>query len=255
MLFACILYSGNPSVHNIVTTCSGGYNFNKNSTVKSTLGLSSGLLLASIWQFAARRIATSNFSTLLFPCARRGLYARIVCHLKDAAHDKQLFTAVSLLLAFSLAAQSESNSSAPNSSQKETLVTTRATGPFDVKIAPLDPAFKTEANSLGPISIDKQYHGDLDATGKGEMLTGGTAIKVSGVCVAVERVAGTLHGRSGTFLLQHSGVMTRGTPHLSITVVANSGTGQLTGLTGTMNVITTDGKHSYDFSYSLPAAK
>ena len=168
---------------------------------------------------------------------------------------KQLFTAVSLLLAFSLAAQSQSNSSAPNSSQKETLVTAHATGPFDVKIAPLDPAFKTEDNSLGRMSIDKQYHGDLDATRKGEMLTGGTAIKGSGVYVAVERVAGTLHGRSGTFLLQHSGVMTRGTPHLSITVVADSGTGQLTGLTGTMNVIITDGKHSYDFSYSLPAAK
>ena len=134
-------------------------------------------------------------------------------------------------------------------------MTTRATGPFDVKIAPLDPAFKTEDNSLGPISIDKQYPGDLDATGKGEMLTGGTAIKGSGVYVAVERVAGTLHGRSGTFLLQHSGVMTRGTPHLSITVVADSGTGQLTGLTGTMNVTITDGKHSYDLSYSLPAAK
>jgi hypothetical protein len=134
-------------------------------------------------------------------------------------------------------------------------VTTRATGPFDVKIAPLDPAFKTEDNSLGRMSIDKQYQGDLDATGKGEMLTGGTAIKGSGVYVAVERVVGTLHGRSGTFLLQHSGVMTRGTPHLSITVVADSGTGQLTGLTGTMNVIITDGKHSYDFSYSFPAAK
>jgi hypothetical protein len=122
-------------------------------------------------------------------------------------------------------------------------VTTRATGPCDVKIAPLDPACKTEDNSL--VYIDKQYHGDLGVTGKGEMLTDGTAIKGSGVYVAVERVAGTLHGRSGTFLLQHSGVMTRGTPHLSITVVADSGTG--TGIT--------DGKHSYDFSYSLPAAK
>lgn len=122
-------------------------------------------------------------------------------------------------------------------------MTTRATGPCDVKIAPLDPAFKTEDNSLGRMSIDKQYHGDLGVTGKGEMLTDGTAIRGSGVYVAVEPVAGTLHGRSGTFLLQHSGVMTRGTPHLSITVVADSGTG------------ITDGKHSYDFSYSLPAAK
>lgn len=75
------------------------------------------------------------------------------------------------------------------------------------------------------------------------------------VYVAGERAAGTPHGSSGTFLLQHSGVMTRVTPHLSIAVVADSGTGQLIGLTGTMKVIITVGKHSYDFSYSLPAAK
>jgi Protein of unknown function (DUF3224) len=160
-----------------------------------------------------------------------------------------------LLLAFSLAARSQSNSSTPSWSQKETLMTAHATGPFDVKITPLDPAFKTEDNSLGRMSIDKQYHGDLDATGKGEMLTGGTSVKGSGVYVAVELVSGTLHGRTGTFLLQHSGVMTRGTPHLSITVVPDSGSGQLTGISGTMNVIITDTKHSYDFSYSLPAAK
>jgi hypothetical protein len=162
---------------------------------------------------------------------------------------------VFVFMAFSLAAQSQSNSSTPSPSQKETLMTAYAAGSFDVKITPLDPAFKTEDNSLGRMSIDKQYHGDLDATGKGEMLTGGTAVKGSGVYVAVERVSGTLNGRAGTFLLQYSDVMTQGTPHLSITVVADSGTGQLTGLTGTMNVIITDGKHSYDFSYSLPPAK
>jgi hypothetical protein len=166
----------------------------------------------------------------------------------------QFFTVLSLLLALSLAAHSQSRSSVPNSSQKEALMTAHATGPFDVKITPLDPAFKTEDNSLGRMSIDKQYHGDLDATGKGEMLTGATPVKGSAVYVAVERVSGTLQGRSGTFLLQHSGLMTQGTPHLSITVVPDSGTGQLIGLTGTMNVIITDGKHSYDFSYSFPAA-
>jgi len=134
-------------------------------------------------------------------------------------------------------------------------MTAHASGPFDVKITPLDPAFKTDDNSLGRMSIDKQYHGDLDATARGEMLTGATPVKGSAVYVAVERVSGTLHGRTGTFLLQHSGLMTQGTPHLSITVVPDSGTGQLIGLTGTMNVIIADGKHSYEFSYSLPAAK
>jgi Protein of unknown function (DUF3224) len=167
----------------------------------------------------------------------------------------QSFVVLTLLLALSISAHSLSRSPAPNPSQKETLMTAHATGPFDVKITPLDPAFKTEDNSLGRMSIDKIYHGELDATGKGEMLTGATPVKGSAVYVAVERVSGILQGRSGTFLLQHSGLMTQGTPHLSITVVPDSGTGQLVGLTGTMNVIIADGKHSYDFSYSLPAAK
>jgi len=165
------------------------------------------------------------------------------------------FAILTLLLTPFHAAHSQLHSSVPHSSQKETLMTAHATGPFDVKITPLDPAFKTEDNSLGRMSIDKQYHGDLDATGKGEMLTGATAVKGSAVYVAVERVSGTLQGRPGSFLLQHSGLMTQGTPHLSIAVVPDSGTGQLVGLTGTMNVIITDGKHSYDFSYSLPAMK
>jgi hypothetical protein len=167
----------------------------------------------------------------------------------------QFFTVLSVFFVLSLAAHSQPRSSIPNSSLKETLMSAHATGPFDVKITPLDPAFKTEDNSLGRMSIDKQYHGDLEAAGKGEMLTGATAVKGSAVYVAVERVSGTLQGRSGTFLLQHSGLMTQGTPRLSITVVPDSGTGELVGLTGTMNVIITDGKHSYDFSYSLPAAK
>jgi Protein of unknown function (DUF3224) len=167
----------------------------------------------------------------------------------------RLFTVLTLLLGLSISAHSQSRSSVSESSQKETLMTAYAAGPFDVKITPLDPAFKTEDNSLGRMSIDKQYHGDLDATGKGEMLTGATPVKGSAVYVAVEHISGTLQGRSGTFLLQHSGLMTQGTPHLSITVVPDSGTGQLVGLTGTMNVIIADGKHSYDFSYCLPAAK
>jgi hypothetical protein len=102
--------------------------------------------------------------------------------------------------------------------------------------------------------IDKQFHGDLDATSKGQMLAAGTGVKGSAGYVAIERVSGKLHGRSGTFVLQHSGTMTRGTPQLSVTVVPDSGTGELIGLSGKMAIIITDGKHSYDFEYLLAEA-
>jgi hypothetical protein len=138
---------------------------------------------------------------------------------------------------------------------KDNSMTARATGPFDVKLAPLDPANKTDDNVLGRMSIDKQFHGDLEATSKGEMLTAGTAVKGSAGYVAIERVSGTLQGRTGTFILQHNATMDRGAPHLNIIVVPDSGTGQLTGLTGAMNIIIADKKHSYDFTYSLPDSK
>lgn len=135
--------------------------------------------------------------------------------------------------------------------QKDATLTQHATGPFEVKLAPLDPAFKTEDNSIGRMSIDKQFHGDLEATSKGEMLFVGTA-KTSGGYVAIERVSGTLSGRSGSFILQHNATMTNGSPQLNIIVVPGTGTAQLAGLAGTMNIIIKDGKHSYDFSYTLP---
>jgi hypothetical protein len=130
-----------------------------------------------------------------------------------------------------------------------------ATGPFEVKLAPLDPAFKSDDNSIGRMSIDKQFHGDLEASSKGEMLYAGTS-KTSGGYVAIERVSGSLHGRQGTFILQHNATMTNGASQLNIIVVPGTGTGQLTGLSGTMNIIIApDGKHSYDFAYVLPDAK
>jgi hypothetical protein len=136
--------------------------------------------------------------------------------------------------------------------QKETPVTQHATGPFEVKLAPLDPAFKTEDNSLGRMSIDKQFHGDLEATSKGTMLTAGTAVQGSAGYVALEIVTGTLHGRTGTFVLQHTGTMTRGTPQLSVTIVPDSGTGQLVHLSGKMSIDRADGKHTYSLEYTLP---
>ena len=130
-------------------------------------------------------------------------------------------------------------------------MTTHAKGTFDVQLKPQRD--NSEDATLGRMTIDKQFHGDLEATSKGQMLTGGTA-DGSGVYVAIEKISGTLHGRKGTFLLHHTGVMTRGTPQLSITVVPDSGTGQLTGLAGKMTVIIDDGKHSYDFEYTLAKA-
>ena len=129
----------------------------------------------------------------------------------------------------------------------------QATGTFDVKITPLDPAFKADDNSVGRYSIDKQFHGDLEGSSKGEMLSGMGTVKGSGGYVAIERVSGALNGRTGTFILQNNGTMQNGAIHLNVVVVPDSGSGQLTGLDGKMEIIIKDGKHSYEFAYTLPA--
>jgi hypothetical protein len=131
-------------------------------------------------------------------------------------------------------------------------MTQHATGSLEVKLAPLDPAFKSDDKSIGRMSIDKQFHGELEAASKGEMLTAGTSIKGSAGYVALERVSGSLNGRTGTFILQHSATMNRGTPQLRIFVVPDSGTGQLNGLSGSMNILIQEGKHSYEFAYTFP---
>ena len=127
----------------------------------------------------------------------------------------------------------------------------RATGTFEVKLNPQQLADKTADATLGRLSIDKQFHGGLEAVSKGEMLSAGTSVKGSAGYVAIERVSGTLHGRNGTFVLQHSGIMTRGAAQLSVTVVPDSGTGQLAGLVGEMTINIVDGKHFYDFEYTI----
>ena len=129
-------------------------------------------------------------------------------------------------------------------------MTSHASGTFDVKLTP-QPAEDGDAG-LGRMSIDKQFHGDLEGTSKGFMLSSAAAVvKGSGGYVAMERVTGALKGRAGSFVLQHSGTMTRGTPQLSVTVVPDSATGQLEGLTGTMKIKIESGKHSYEFEYTL----
>ena len=129
-----------------------------------------------------------------------------------------------------------------------------ATGTFDVKLVPQLSDERPEETTLGRMSIDKQFHGDIEGASKGQMLTAGTGVKGSAGYVALERVSGTLHGRSGNFILQHSGTMTRGEPQLRITVVPDSGTGQLAGLAGRMTIKIGDGKHFYAFEYTLDEA-
>ena len=107
---------------------------------------------------------------------------------------------------------------------------------------------------VGRFSLDKQFHGDLSGTSKGVMLAMSTAVSGSAGYVAMEQVNGTLNGRSGTFALQHTGTMTRGAPQLSVTVVPDSGTGDLAGLSGKMDIKITDGKHFYEFDYSIAPA-
>jgi hypothetical protein len=132
----------------------------------------------------------------------------------------------------------------------DTVVTTRARGTFQVKLTPRA-TDSTAHGTLAKMSIDKRFEGDLEATSEGEMLSAGTNVQGSAGYVAIERVSGTLHGRRGTFVLQHSGTMTRGAPQLTITVVPDSGTDQLAGLSGTMTITIADGKHSYDLEYTL----
>jgi hypothetical protein len=126
-----------------------------------------------------------------------------------------------------------------------------ASGTFEVKLVPQTDDKNGDA-ALGRMTIDKQFHGDLEGTSKGQMLTGMTDVKGSAGYVAIEKVSGTLKGRTGTFILQHTGTMNRGVPHLTITVVPDSGTGQLAGLAGNFKVIIAEGKHSYEFEYTLP---
>jgi hypothetical protein len=133
----------------------------------------------------------------------------------------------------------------------EVRIVSRATGPFEVSLKPLPMDDDSGSAMLGRMSIDKQFKGDLEATSRGQMLTGGTPIKNSAGYVAIERVTGSLKGRKGSFILQHTGMMNRGTPSLVITIVPDSGTEQLEGISGTMAIRIEGGKHSYDLNYTL----
>ncbi len=129
-----------------------------------------------------------------------------------------------------------------------------ASGRFDVQMQPqaLASDAATPGATLGRALLDKEYHGDLQATAQGQMLSAVSGTPGSAGYVAIEHVTGTLQGRSGSFVLQHTGLMTRGSRQLSITVVPDSGTGQLTGLEGRLDIRIADGQHFYAFDYALP---
>jgi len=126
----------------------------------------------------------------------------------------------------------------------------RAKGTFEVKLNPQD---EGAGAAVGRMTIDKQFQGDLVGASKGQMLMASSeSEKGSAGYVAIEKVTGTLNGRDGTFYLQHNATMNRGAGELNIVVLPDSGTDQLTGLRGTMNIIIDAGKHSYEFDYELP---
>ena len=129
----------------------------------------------------------------------------------------------------------------------------RATGSFEVNLQPLSNAEVSSEALFGRILLTKKFSGDLQATARGQMLSAGTATRGSAGYVAIDHVTGELDGRTGSFVLQHSGSMNRGVPTLSIMVVPDSGAGELMGLTGTLSINIVDGKHLYDFLYSFPA--
>ena len=136
----------------------------------------------------------------------------------------------------------------PASAPKETHMT--ATGPFDVKMIPQDDKL---GDGITRMSLDKHYHGDLEGAAKGQMLTTGISASKSGAYIAMETFTGTLQGKTGSFALHHTGIMRSSVPDLTISVVPDSGTGELAGISGKMTInIATDGKHSYDFEYTLP---
>ncbi len=135
------------------------------------------------------------------------------------------------------------------SPQKESPMTQHATGTFEVKLTPQDD--KSEDKTMGRMTISKQWQGDLEGTSTGQMLSGGDVAKGSAGYVAMEKFTGTVKGRKGSLIFQHSATMTKGEGQLTINVVPDSGTDELAGISGKLMIKIENGKHFYDFEYSL----
>jgi hypothetical protein len=161
-----------------------------------------------------------------------------------------MIAVVCLCLGFAARGWAQNPTAAQDAHAKEKVVASHASGTFDVKLTPQTDEGGADSG-LGRMVIDKQFHGDLEGTSKGQMISAMGSVKGSAGYVAMERVTGKLKGRTGSFVLQHNGTMTRGAPQLSVTVVPDSGTDQLTGIAGMLTIKIEGGKHSYEFEYTL----
>jgi Protein of unknown function (DUF3224) len=160
-------------------------------------------------------------------------------------------SSITAMLIAMLAADAARSQAPATTRPQEKKFMNEVSGKFDVKATPVD----TGDDKMGMMTLDKQYHGDLSATGTGRMLTGMTEVKGSAAYVAIERVKGTLKGAEGTFLMYHTGVMAKGAQSLSIRIVPDSGTGALAGIEGEMHIKIADGKHFYGLEYTLGGDK
>jgi hypothetical protein len=187
----------------------------------------------------------------------------------------QLLATLSLVLLFTVCANSQaidpaahttkskqpSSTTAPKSpstskpTTKDSRYPQHAHGTFDVKITPLPLNDKSAPTTLGRRAVERQIHGDFEGTSRGEMLTAKTTTEGSEAYCAMEYITGTLKGRKGTFILQHKGLMRRGKLDIVLSVVPDSGTGDLTGLNGILKIDVASGKHLYDLAYKLPDLK
>jgi len=155
----------------------------------------------------------------------------------------------SLILFLAMAAMPAGMMAQVGSTKVEGKTMHHAKGTFTVKIVPLTPA---PAEGLGRFSIDKEIHGDLEATTKGEMFSGGDPKAGAAGYVAIEVVTGTLEGKHGSFALQQMATMSPSGMEMKVVVVPGSGTGELKGISGTFVITIAEGKHSYDLEYELP---
>jgi len=161
---------------------------------------------------------------------------------------KHLLILFGLTILISPAVCAQTDEVARKSNCKETTMTVRGT--FEVKVTP-QPQDSIAGGPFGRLFLDKKFHGYLKAASNGQMMAAETAVEGSGAYVAFELVTGTLNGKQGSFILQHNGTMRKGAYALQVTVVPDSGTGELAGIAGTMKIIMEGGKHSYEFAYTL----
>mgnify|MGYP000574215674 CR=1 FL=1 len=161
-----------------------------------------------------------------------------------------------ILICLSSAGICQDNTPKKSFERKQKITTMIANGTFEVKMTPQSEDENVGDPLIGRLAMSKQFSGDLAGTSKGQMLgSQSEEVKGSGGYVAMERFTGTLNGKKGSFILQHTGTMQGGNFDLNISVVPDSGSGELTGISGKMKIIIDGAKHSYEFEYSLPVAK